>query len=96
MGQRRTRPVDQQFAQIYVTALADAEKFRLVTGRRLTRDKAKPCRKIATALECLRLPDRRNQRRSDRCRPAARCTKEPTDLFDVERGSFFSAKELWL
>ena len=52
MGQCRTRPVDQQFAQIYVPALADAEKLRLATGRRLTRDKAKPRHKIATALEC--------------------------------------------
>src|SRR5208283_5194452 len=80
MGQRRTRPVDQQFAQVYVTALADAEKFRLATGRCLTRDKSKPCCKIAPALECLRLPDRRNQRRSDRYANARNRRQSPRVL----------------
>ena len=58
MGQRRTCPMDQQFAQIYVPALADAEKPWLAAGCRLTRNQAKPRRKIATVLECLRLADR--------------------------------------
>jgi hypothetical protein len=66
IGQCRPCSMDQQLAQILVSSLADPHESGLAAGRRLPRNQAQPCRKIATMFESLGLADGRNQSRRNR------------------------------
>src|ERR1700685_2674822 len=79
MGQRRSRAVDQQLAKISVASLADAKKLRSAAGGELTWDQTQPRRQVATVLESLALPDRRDQRRGN-CRADARDGRQSTSV----------------
>ena len=68
MGQRRSRAVNQQLAQIFVAALADAEQLRFAAGRELPWNQTEPGGEIATAIEAFRLTDGGDERRGDRSR----------------------------
>ena len=66
IGQRRSCSMDQQLAQVLVSSLADPHESWLAAGRRLTRNQAQPCRKIATMFESLGLANGCNQSRRNR------------------------------
>src|SRR3954468_15630664 len=61
--QCRSCSMDQQLAQVLVSSLADPHESWLAAGRRLPRNQAQPCRKIATMFESLGLADGCNQSR---------------------------------
>ena len=66
IGQCRSCSMDQQLAQVLVSSLADPHESWLAAGRRLTRNQAQPCRKIATMFESLGLANGCNQSRRNR------------------------------
>ena len=68
-GQRRARSMDQLSAKVAVAPLADPEQLRFAAGRELTRDEAKPGRKIAPSIEALRADGGDKRGRDDRADP---------------------------
>ena len=79
--------MDQQLAQVLVSSLADPHESCLAAGRRLTRNQAQPCRKIATMFESLGLANGCNQSRRNR-HADTRNRYQPPSIFVLFRPAY--------
>lgn len=79
--------MNKQGAQIYVTALADAQKRWLASARMLPRHKAKPSRELPAVVEAVRIGDGSHQGARPQW-PDARNLLEPEAQFAAAMPSF--------